>query len=333
MTPNPIFLFFLHLSLFTLVPSAAAAGGQWVLLNQNIGIVAMHMQLLRNDRVVIFDRTDFGLSNISLPNGQCRNDPNDTTLQTDCSAHSVEYDVASNSIRPLTVLTDVWCSSGSVAPDGRLIQTGGFNDGDHVVRIYRPCSDCDWDEIKSGLTQRRWDVLIINGASAGTAGWEVGRDPVLKPIIYQPDNLIGSRFEVQNPSDVPRMYHSTAVLLRDGRVLVGGSLNMRPKIISPASSAKLGYQQWIAVQFTVASTVNGNLVSVTMVAPSFNTHSFSMNQRLLVLGGGNVTTLGKSTYEIGVVTPGSGKLAPPGYYMLFVVHQEIPSEGIWVQIQ
>ncbi|PSR99616.1 Aldehyde oxidase [Actinidia chinensis var. chinensis] len=544
MTPNPILLFFLiHLSLFTHVPRAAAAGGQWALLKQNIGIVAMHMQLLRNDRVVIFDRTDFGLSNISLPNGQCRNDPNDTALQTDCSAHSVEYDVATNSIRPLTVLTDVWCSSGSVAPDGRLVQTGGFNDGDHVVRIYRPCSDCDWDEIKSGLTRRRWyatnqilpdgrqiiiggrkefnyefypktnsdskafslrflvdtndptiennlypfvflnvdgnlfifvnnrailfdyvkdvvvrnyptmpdqnprnnpsagsgvllplknlqggeigaevlvcggapkgsytsamngtfvgalntcgrikitdpkprwvmetmplarvmgdmvllpnrDVLIINGASAGTAGWEVGRDPVLKPIIYRPDNLIGSRFEVQNPSDVPRMYHSTAVLLRDGRILVGGSNphinykftgnrfptelrleafspsyldsgshNLRPKIISPASSAKLGYQQRIAVRFTVTSTVNGNLVSVTMVAPSFNTHSFSMNQRLLVLGGGNVTTLGKSTYEIGVVTPGSGNLAPPGYYMLFVVHQEIPSEGIWVQIQ
>jgi hypothetical protein len=37
-----------------------------------IGITAMHMQLLKNDRAVIFDRTDFGMSNLSLPNGECQ---------------------------------------------------------------------------------------------------------------------------------------------------------------------------------------------------------------------------------------------------------------------
>ena len=58
-----------------------------------------------------------------------------------------------------------------------------------------------------------------------------------------------------------------------------------------------------------------------------------MNQRLLVLGSGDVKIVGKSTYQVQVTTPGSGILAPPGYYLLFVVHQEIPSEGIWVQIQ
>ncbi|MBA0801484.1 hypothetical protein Gohar_011849, partial [Gossypium harknessii] len=47
------------------------------------------------------------------------------------------------------------------------------------------------------------NLLLINGAGPKTAGWE--------------------RFEVQNPTTIPRMYHSTAVLLRDGRVLVSGS--------------------------------------------------------------------------------------------------------------
>ncbi|KAA8528715.1 hypothetical protein F0562_036070 [Nyssa sinensis] len=503
MTLNLILSFLLwHLLLLAAGPSSPtpthAAAGQWTFLNPNIGISAMHMQLLNNDRVVIYDRTDFGRSNISLPNGKCRIDPNDTALTTDCTAHSVEYDVATNSIRPLMVLTDVWCSSGALMSDGRLIQTGGFNDGDRVVRVYRPCTGCDWEEIKSGLTQRRWyatnhilpdgrqiviggrrqfnyefypkiagattaynlpflvqtndpkiennlypfvflnvdgnlfifannrailfdylkdvvvktypeipggdprtypstgssvllplknlqglameaevlvcggapkgsytsavngnfvgalntcgrikitdpspqwvmetmplarvmgdmvllptgDVLIINGGSAGTAGWEYGRNPVFQPVIYRPNSPIGSRFEVQNPTTIPRMYHSTAILLRDGRVLIGGSnphitynfvgvlfptelsleafspsyldstvVDLRPKIVLPVSQTKLRYGQRIAIRFTVI---------------------------------------------VGVMAPGSSILAPAGYYLLFVVHQDIPSEGIWVQIQ
>ncbi|KAL2538266.1 glyoxal oxidase-related protein [Forsythia ovata] len=521
-----------------------AAVGKWELLQSNIGISAMHMQLLNNGKVIIFDRTDFGPSNISLPNGKCRNDPNDTALPIDCTAHSVEYDIALNTIRPLMVLTDVWCSSGAVMSDGVLLQTGGFNDGEHAVRTYKPCNDnsCDWQEIKNGLAQRRWyatnhllpdgrqiviggrrqfnyefypkkssaekaynlpflvqtndpriennlypfvflnvdgnlfifannrailfdymkgvvvrtypavpggdprsypstgsavllplknvhggaigaevlvcggapkgayinaqngnfvgalntcgrihitdsnpawvmetmpqarvmgdmvilpngDVLIINGASKGTAGWEFGRDPVLSPVIYRPDNGIGSRFEVQNPSTTPRMYHSSAILLYDGRVLVGGSnphtyynftrvsfptdltleafspsylnpnyANMRPRIVSPVSQPTIGYGQLLVVQFTVSSMLNKDLIKVTIVAPSFTTHSFSMNQRLLVLSQ-NVTVLGKSTYQVRVLTPGSGNLAPRGYYLLFVVHEDIPSDGIWIQIK
>lgn len=53
-----------------------------------------------------------------------------------------------------------------------------------------------------------------------------------------------------------------------------------------------------------------------------------MNQRLLILklkkaGDGGIT----------VVAPPSGRLAPPGYYLLFVVHQDVPSRGMWVNIE
>ncbi|KAK4434580.1 hypothetical protein Salat_0620800 [Sesamum alatum] len=137
---------------------AAAGGGEWKLLVSNTGVSAMHMQLLNNDRVVIFDLTDFGPSNISLPNGKCRNNPKDLTLKIDCTAHSIEYDVASNSIRPLNVFTNVWCSSGAAMPDGSLVQTGGFNDGDVMPEFSNHAEIilCDWQEFNTVLTQSRW---------------------------------------------------------------------------------------------------------------------------------------------------------------------------------
>jgi hypothetical protein len=69
-----------------------------------------------------------------VSDGACRNDPNDLTLQHDCTAHSVLFDPATNTVRPLTILTDTWCSSGQFSPDGTLIQTGGDLDGFKVVR-------------------------------------------------------------------------------------------------------------------------------------------------------------------------------------------------------
>ncbi|KAF2310064.1 hypothetical protein GH714_006400 [Hevea brasiliensis] len=206
------------------------------------------------------------------------------------------------------------------------------------------------------------NVLIINGAGAGSAGWELGRNPALNPVIYRPDGKAGS-IRVTKPTTIPRMYHSTAILLRDGRVLVGGSNphvdynfttplfptelrleafsppyldtennNLRPKIVSPSSKATIGYAKKLVVRFQVGGTLAEKLVSVTMVSPSFTTHSFSMNHRLLFLGNEKVTNAGTATYDIQVTTP-SKNLAPSGYYLLFVVHQDIPSEGIWVQIR
>ncbi|KAI3785609.1 hypothetical protein L1987_44733 [Smallanthus sonchifolius] len=363
-----------------------AAGGSWSVLLPSIGISAMHMQLLPNDRVVMYDRTDFGISNISLPEGICR--PN----STDCSAHSVEYDVASNSWPTKELPKHRICSTTPYvkgetvnevevlvcggAPKGAFVNANkGIFDGalDTCGRIKISDPNPQWFMETMPLARVMGDmlllpnghVLIINGASAGVAGWELGRNPVLSPVAYRPDNQQGSRFEVQNPSTIPRVYHSTAVLLRDGRVLVGGSnphdkyefanvlyptelsletfspsyldsksSGLRPRIILPVTNSRIRYGKQLVIVFTVSGVVDPSSVSVTMVAPSFNTHSFSMNQRLLVLDGGVASKIiGRSRYQVVVRAPPSGNIAPAGNYLLFVVHKEISSPGIWVQMQ
>lgn len=135
------------------------AGGyvEWELLQSNVGISAMHMQLLHNNHVVMFDRTDFGESKIRLPDSKCRYHM-DKALAVDCTAHSVLYDITLNTFRPLRVLTNVFCSSGALSPNGTFIQMGGYGDGDHKIRSLTPCGNdsCDWIELEESLRVRRW---------------------------------------------------------------------------------------------------------------------------------------------------------------------------------
>lgn len=541
---------------FTIIVLAGNQAGKWRMLKRNIGISAMHMAVLPNERVIVFDRTNFGPSNITKKNCPTFQD------SSSCYAHSVEFDPSKRTVRPLTILTDTWCSSGALSYDGVLIQSGGYERGEHVVRYFNPCTDCDWVEDPNGLISPRWyasnqvlndgriivvggryqfsyefipkksgsdrklyglpflketryfdtvpnnlypflhlspdgnlfifandrgilldytnnkvvrrfatmpggvsrnypstgssallplnlsgtgtssgdsvpvgvvlvcggtspdsnvkavagdfipatrscgrlainevspkwemeempirrvmgdmillptgDVLIINGAGRGTAGWNSAREPVLNPVIYRPGNEPKTRFEVLAPSKIPRLYHSTAHLLSDGRVLIGGSnpnrnynfstifptelsleafyppyfnsrttstnkVKSRPLITSIRPVMKtLNYKQKISVHFRLNYEVNGSeVVYVTMVAPSFTTHSFAMNQRLLVLDMGKLERKGikldsgLSIYVVEGYAPATAAVAPPGYYMLFVVVDGVPSRGMWVRV-
>ncbi|CAL4930206.1 unnamed protein product [Urochloa decumbens] len=218
------------------------------------------------------------------------------------------------------------------------------------------------------------EVAIINGATDGTAGWDGAKTPAFAPVIYRPGQSPGDRFEQQNASGIPRMYHSSVVLLRDGRLLVGGSNPhlyynfsnvafptdlsleafspeyldasndmLRPRILrpSPAGAARrVAYGRKMKLKFSVPASARrrrGGLgeVSVTMVAPSFTTHSFAMNQRLLFLEVTKAAAVRHrvGTYHVSVKMPATAVLTPPGYYMVFVVNGLVPSKGIWVHIQ
>jgi hypothetical protein len=176
-------------------------------------------------------------------------------------------------------------------------------------------------------------VVLPSGkvlALGGSVTDEDSSTESLNADLYDPAS---NTFSSAGANAYARLYHSVALLLPDATVwLAGGNpsrgnyephieiyqpaylfqsngtLATRPSITTAPGSINYGNQ------FTVQTPDAANISSVVLVRAGTVTHSFGMDQRLVgvsfTAGSGSLT----------VTAPPSGNIAPPGYYMLFILN-------------
>ncbi len=78
----------------------------------------------------------------------------------------------------------------------------------------------------------------------------------------------------------------------------------------------------------VVGTPDADVTRAVLVAPGADTHATDMSQRLVELAPPQ-----KADGAVNLVAPGSANLAPPGYYMLFLLNARgVPSEAGWIRL-
>jgi Domain of unknown function (DUF1929) len=182
-------------------------------------------------------------------------------------------------------------------------------------------------------------VLISGGSPTNEVGSVEGRTTQL----YDP---VTNTFRAGAPMRFSRLYHSNALLLADGTVMAVGSNPSRgyeahieiyspPYIFNSTGGAAVRPLITAAAEnatyngtFTVQSPVATSIRSVVLVRPGAVTHSLDMEQRLV----GMTFTVAGTTLT--VRAPLNSKLAPPGYYMLFIIDNAgVPSVARFVQLR
>ncbi len=175
-------------------------------------------------------------------------------------------------------------------------------------------------------------VMAIGGGTDDLYG-----DPVHLPERYDPTT---NTWSVMAPHVYGRMYHSTAQLLPDGRVIVAGQdsgpsayfgeifsppylfRGVRPDIATAPGT--IGYGQTFAVSATVPGGT-GAIHRVALVRLGAQTHSTEFDQRHLWLDAVELGVDG-DLVTVSVLAPVKPTLAPPGHYMLFVLDSDmVPS--------
>lgn len=181
--------------------------------------------------------------------------------------------------------------------------------------------------------------VLVTGGTSGTVFTDESR-AIHAAELWDPATGVWTKLA---SNSVIRVYHSTALLLRDGRVLVTGSGDAagnanhydaeifsppylfngaRPKLSRAPSAVAYGQT------FFVATPSPSAIARVTWVRLGSVTHAFDANQRF------NELTFVRTGDGLNVTAPSNRNLAPPGHYLMFLLNGKgVPSTGRVIRIK
>jgi hypothetical protein len=173
-------------------------------------------------------------------------------------------------------------------------------------------------------------VLITGGSSSAGKNDPVGA--AMEPELWDPSTETWTQMA---PMAIKRLYHSSAILLPDARVLVGGggqpaavgepnhfdvqfyappylftadgTSAVRPQISDAPDTIR--YRE----SFKVATDSADSVAQVTLVKLGSMTHGFNQSQMFVRL------SFARASGGLTVTAPANANLAPPGHYMLFLI--------------
>ena len=235
--------------------------------------------------------------------------------------------------------------------NGKVMITGGGPPTNTTEVIDLNQASPVWRSVGAmSYSRRQMNTLILPDgkvlATGGTSGsgFNNALGSVYPAEMWDP---VSEKWSPMASMKVKRLYHSTTVLLPDGRALSAGGgqpaggagdtnhrdmeiymppylfKGRRPTISSAPTSVSYGQTFFIG-------TPNGTSISnVNWVRLSSVTHAFNENQRI------NRLSFAQSLDQTGllVTAPTNRNLCPPGHYMLFILNANgVPSVAKIIQI-
>ncbi|KAF2856855.1 carbohydrate-binding module family 18 [Plenodomus tracheiphilus IPT5] len=204
-------------------------------------------------------------------------------------------------------------------------------------------------------------VVWVNGAQEGAQGFGVAQDPALEVLLYDPNQPKGKRFTTGPKSTIARLYHSVALLLLDGTVLISGSNPVEQPILKP--TAKDPYVTEFRNEIYTPPYLQGNptrpsnvvisnkdlkansskftikfnvpagakKVTIPLYHGGFVTHSVHMGHRMVMLDNTGFQP-GQTAQTVTVTMPPNRAIAPAGPYVIYVVVDGVPAMGQFVKV-
>jgi chitodextrinase len=230
--------------------------------------------------------------------------------------------------------------AGSAADDGfsgSSLKTAYTLDMNVPGATWQPTSNMSFPRSFLNLTNLPDGTVLATGGGTDKSGF-VDSNAVLPAEDWNPASGAWATYAAMS---APRLYHSVAVLLPDGRVYVAGGggdpgvtdqrsaqifsppylfKGARPAIASAPATGQYG-----ATSF-VGTPDAASIARVSLIRTGSVTHAFDQNARATSL------SFTQASGGLNVTMPSNANDVPPGYYMLFLVNgQGVPSVASFVR--